>query len=137
MALKKKGFMKSYTVVKGLKFAIEWYVDQKGYSQPFEYFEESSAAQQDKALALFKFMANHGRIFNKTKFNNEGDDIYAFKINQDRYACFFFKGGKIIIANAFIKKSPKIPPREKERALKTLNDYVKRVKEGTYYEEEN
>jgi phage-related protein len=129
--------MKSYTAFKGIKFSIEWYVDHRGYSQPFEYFEKSSKLQQDKTLALFEFMANHGRIFNREKFNNEGDDIYAFKINQDRYICFFFKGGKIVVTNAFIKKSQKMPSKEKERALRALDDYIKRVQEGTYYEEEN
>ncbi len=129
--------MNIYTAFKGIKFTIEWFVDHKGYSQPFEYFDKSSKLQQDKTTALFKYMANHGKIFNREKFNNEDDDIYAFKINQDRYLCFFFKGGKIIVTNAFIKKSQKIPPREKERALRIMDDYIKRVKEGTYYGEEN
>lgn len=129
--------MKTYTAFKGIKLTIEWFVDHKGYSQPFEYFIKSSKLQQDKAMALFEFMANHGRMFNKEKFNNEDDDIYAFKINQDRYLCFFFKGGKIIVTNGFIKKTQKLPPREKTRALKTMDDYTKRVKEGTYYDEEN
>jgi len=63
--------------------------------------------------------------------------VYAFKPQPDRYLCFFFKGKKIIITNAFIKKTDKLPLREKERALAVIEDYEKRVKNGTYYEEES
>jgi phage-related protein len=130
--------MKSYTIYKGAKFTIEWYVDEKGYSQAYDFFEESSEVEQDKILALFKLMANIGKIFDVTKFRNEGEEIFAFKSNQqDRYLCFFFKGGKIIVTNAFVKKSQKIPPREKSRALNIKKNYHKRILEGTYYEEEN
>lgn len=129
--------MKAYTVFQGPKFTIEWYVDKRGHSQAYEYYMESSEAQQDKAMALFRLMANMGKIWDETKFRNEGDGIYAFKLNQDRYLCFFVKGSKIVITNAFIKKSQKMPPKEKARALNMYNSYSERVKEGIYYGKEN
>lgn len=49
-------------------------------------------------------MGEQGKIFDETKFRNEGDKIYAFKPQPDRYLCFFFQGKKIIVTNAFIKK---------------------------------
>ena len=49
---------------------------------------------------------------------------------------FFFKGKKIIITNAFVKKSQKLPKSEKERAVKAYESYEKRVKEESYYEKE-
>jgi hypothetical protein len=33
------------------------------------------------------------------------------------------------------KKSDKMPPREKEQALKAQDDYIKRCKKGIYYDE--
>lgn len=48
--------------------------------------------------------------------------------------CFFFSGKKIIVTNAFHKKSNKLPPPEKDRALKYKKDYELRVKEESYYE---
>jgi len=71
-----------------------------------------------------------------SKFRNEGDGIYAFKPQPDRYLCFFFKRKKIIVTNAFIKKTQKLPQSEKEQALKAYQSYEKRVKEGGYYEKE-
>ena len=81
-------------------------------------------------------MGDQGKIFDETKFRNEGDKIYAFKPQPDRYLCFFFRGKKIIITNAFMKKTPKLPRGEKELALKAYYSYEKRIQEDTYYEKE-
>lgn len=59
-------------------------------------------------------MGEQGKFFDKTKFNYEGDGIYAFKPQPDRYLCFFFKGKKIVVTNAFCKKTQKLPMNEKE-----------------------
>jgi len=40
----------------------------------------------------------------------------------------------VIITNAFHKKSDKLPPGEKERALRFKKDFEERVKKGIYYE---
>lgn len=79
-------------------------------------------------------MGDIGEIKNKTKFNNEGSKIYAFKPQPHRFLCFFFIGGKIIITNAFHKKTDKLPAGEKETALKYKKDYETRVSRGDYYE---
>ncbi len=63
----------------------------------------------------------------------KGDGIYAFKPKPDRYLSFFFKGKKIIITNAFVKKSDKLPLREKKKSTDCMSDYMKRVKTGEYY----
>lgn len=72
---------------------------------------------------LVKKMGDFGVIFDKTKFRNEGDGIYAFKPQPDRYLCFFFVGKKIIVTNAFHKKSDKLPKSEKDTALKNMANY--------------
>jgi phage-related protein len=82
-------------------------------------------------------MGDHGKIINKTKFINEDDGIYASKPQPDRYLCFFFKGKKIIVTNAFVKKTQKLPKNEKDQALKANQSYQRRMKEQTYYEKES
>lgn len=111
--------------------------DTKGHSQAFDYYQKQPQDKQRKLLTLFRLMAEQGKIFDKTKFRNEGDGIYAFKPQPDRYLCFFFKGKKIIVTNAFIKKTPKLPQDEKDRAIKAYQSYEKRLKEGDYYEKES
>ena len=71
----------------------------------------------------------------KTKFRNEGDDIYAMKSQPNRFLSFFFEGNKIIITYAFAKKTRKLRKQEKDRAKAARKDYIERVREGRYYED--
>ena len=130
----KKPPEKERIAYQGPVFTIEWYWDRNGQSPALEYFEELSEDRQDDLLVLLKRMGDLGRIFDKTKFRNEGDQIFAFKPQPDRFLCFFTAGRKIIITNAFVKKSDKLPPGEKERALRAKSDFEARIKKGTYYE---
>ena len=85
-------------------------------------------------FALAKRLGEMGQIRDITKFRNEGDKIFAFKPQPERFLCFFFTGRKVIITNGFVKKSDKMPPGEKDRALRLKKDFEERVKKGTYYE---
>jgi phage-related protein len=120
----------------GRKFTIEWYYDEGGYSQAFDYAEALAETDRKKLAALLMLMGDIGQVRNKQKFRFEGDRIYAFKPQPHRFLAFFFAGGKLIITNAFVKKSDKLPPGEKDRALKCMKDYEQRVKAGRYYVEE-
>ncbi len=113
----------------GERFTIEWYYNEKGYSEAFEYFLHTSNIQKRKFFILVKRMAEFGKISDITKFRNEGNDIYAFKPQPDRYLAFFIKGKKIIITNGFIKKTEKLPKNEKDKAIKHRTDYLNRFKE--------
>jgi phage-related protein len=125
---------RKYIAYKGQQFTIEWYFDGKNKSSALEYFLELSNSQKDKVLYLFRVMGDLGKIVNEEKFRYEGDQIYEFKPSPDRFLCFFFVGGKIVVTNAFEKKTAKLPIKEKERALKYKADYIVRAKKGVYYE---
>lgn len=125
---------KIYIAYEGPQFTIEWYFTAKGQSQALEYFESLSPERKRKLSSLLIAMASMGKIFNEEKFIHEGDKIYAFKPTPDRFLCFFFTGAKIIITSAYEKKTNKMPVREKARALKYKEDFLKRIKEGGYYE---
>ena len=113
-------------IYKGEYFTVEWYYDESEYSQAYEYFLSTSDIQRRKFLILVKRIADFGKIFDTTKFRNEGDDIYAFKPQPDRYLAFFFTGKKIIVTNAFCKKTDKLPQSEKALALKNKINYISR-----------
>ena len=115
-------------IYEGTSYRVEWYFDEEGYSQAYEYFLRTSDVQKRKFLMLVKKMADFGVIFDKTKFRFEGDEIYAFKPQPDRFLCFFFVGKKIIVTNAYRKKSDKLPPREKATAMKNMASYKQRTK---------
>jgi phage-related protein len=129
--------MTQYVAYEGEEFTVEWYIDETGRSRALEYFLDQPKDKRRKLLNLFRLIGDFGKIHDKTKFRSEEDGVYAFKPKPDRYLCFFFKGKKIIVTNAFVKKAPKLPQAEKERALKAFQSYERRVKEGSYYEEES
>jgi hypothetical protein len=125
---------KEYIAYQDEEYTIEWYFDINGKSQALEYFEGLEIPRKVKVIYLFKVMALTGTINNIEKFRNEGNEIYAFKPQPDRFLCFFFEGKKIIITNAFEKRQDKLPPNEKKKALAFKEDYIKRCKIGEYYD---
>ena len=112
------------------EFTLEWYYDKNGKSVAEEYFLESSEDMQRKFLILIKRMGDCGKIFDITKFRNEGDGIYAFKPQPDRYLSFFADGKKIIVTNGFRKKTDKLPRHEKDVAQRFREDYLTRKTGG-------
>ena len=121
---------KSCVIYSGEKFTLEWYYDKNGKSVAYDYFMESAEDLQDKFLVLIKKMGEFGKIYDKTKFRNEGDGIFAFKPQPDRYLSFFTDGRKIIVTNGFRKKTEKLPKNEKELAMKYRQDYLERKTGG-------
>lgn len=122
-----------YIAFEGAEFIIEWYFDEKGNSTAWDYFESLDNKKQIKLLELFELIGSVGEIKNKTKFNYEGDKIYTFKPQPHRFLCFFFEGKKIIVTNAFHKKTDKLPQNQKDKALMIKKDYESRIKRGSYY----
>jgi phage-related protein len=120
----------SCVIYAGQKFILEWYYDKNGKSVAYDYFMESSDELQDKLLVLVKKMGDFGKIYDITKFRNEGDGIYAFKPQPDRYLSFFTDGKKIIVTNGFKKKTEKLPENEKKLAIKCRRDYLERKTGG-------
>lgn len=125
---------REYIAYEGEKYTVEWYCDESGKIPALEYYKKLTTKDRIKALQLFKRMGDAGEVKDTTKFNYEGDHLYAFKPQPDRYLCFFFTGKKVVITSAFRKKQQKLPDAEKERAKKRKKDYENRVKKGDYYD---
>ena len=121
---------------KGSVFTIEWYFDERGRSQAKDYYEALSIDRRVRFMKLARLMGEVGKIFDTSKFRNEGDQIMAFKPQPDRFLCFFVVGKRIVVTNGFEKKSQKLPSGEKNRALRAKVDYETRTKKGTYYEKD-
>lgn len=126
MCLLEESMKEKFIAYLGKKFTLIWYSDDREKSEALEYFESLTPARKKKVAQLFLLLGDSGKIFNKEKFCYEGDQIYALKPQPDRFLCFFFDGSRVIITNAYEKKTKKIPSREKERALKAKENYEKR-----------
>ena len=127
--------MKEFIAYKGEALTVEWFFNEKGKSEALDFFETLSNAQKRKTLMLFKRIGDFGKIFDITKFRNEGEKIFVFKPQPDRCLSFFYVGKKIVITNGFRKKAQKLPKEEKNLALKRMKNYDLRVTNGNYYEE--
>ena len=127
--------MKEFIAYEGDTLTVEWFFNEKGESEALKFFETLSDAQKRKTLMLFKRIGDFGRISDITKFRNEGEKIFAFKPQPDRFMSFFYTGKKIIITNGFRKKTQKLPKKEKALALKRMKSYMSRVTSEGYYEE--
>ena len=127
-----------YVFYQGEKFRVEFYFTEDGELPAKKYFEEASLEAKVKLAALVKRMAEAGKIFDITKFRlvDPKERLYEFKPLNYRFFNFFYKGRKIIITNAYMKKSQKVDRKESQKARNIKKDYARRVKEGTYYEKE-
>lgn len=124
-----------YVFYRGDKFQVEFYYDKDGEMPAKQYFELSSQLVQVKLLALVKYIAENGKLFDEEKFRqvDKKNKIYEFKPLAERFFSFFCDGGRIILTNAYQKKSQKVNPRELNRAVNFKEDYQLRVKGGDYY----
>lgn len=125
---------KAITLYRGTQFSVEWYIGVNGRSDARDFYESLPIAGRVKFLKLVRLISEIGRIYDQTKFRNEGESIYAFKPQPDRFLCFFHSGRKIIVTNGFRKKTQKLPGNEKQKALKAKADFETRINQGTYYE---
>jgi len=113
-------------IYSGDKFSLEWYYDKNGNSVANEFYLKTDEGLQRKFLVLVKKIGDFGKIYDTLKFRNEGDGIYAFKPQPDRYLSFFTDSKKIIVTNGFKKKTDKLPKIEKKRAMEYRNEYFER-----------
>lgn len=123
-----------YVAYKGENITIEWYFKANGRSPALEYFEKLSSTEKDKLAYNFSVINDMGKIFDIKKFRYEGDSIFVFKVQQERFFCFFATGSKIILTNGYRKKTRKMPSIEKEKALMAKNNYFSRIEKGVYYD---
>jgi phage-related protein len=114
-------------VCEGVCFTIEWGIVSNDQCQAKEYYEALDTVDRAKALALFKRMADFGKIFDKTKFIQETQKLYAFKPRPHRFFCFFFKGKRIFIVSAYQKQTEKAPQREIRRAASLRIECLKEI----------
>ena len=127
-----------YVFYQGSKFQVEFYFSDRGELPAKEYFDSADKQIQVKLLALVKYLAEEGRLFDETKFRlvDKKEKMYEFKPMAERFFNFFYEGKKIIITNAYRKKGQKVDSRELARAINFKKDYELRVNGGDYYEKQ-
>ncbi|WP_437203469.1 type II toxin-antitoxin system RelE/ParE family toxin [Planctomicrobium sp. SH664] len=76
--------------------------------------------------ALFKRLLEHGRIFDKTKFRNIGDQVWEFKKRQGAgYRLFcVHQGNRWLLTHGTVKPGDKRLPIERDHANLIFDEHV-------------
>ena len=89
-----------------------------------DFIEGLNKADQRRALALFRRMADFGVIHNTRKFRHERNEIWGFKPTaQARIACFRIHN-VWLLTHGFIKKGDKWPGSQLNRADRIRDEHI-------------
>ena len=85
---------------------------------------------QAKIFMVLELLEEMGPALRLPYSENLQDGIFEVRAKQgsdiSRVLYFFFTGRKIILTNGFVKKTPKTPPGELERAKRYRADFERR-----------
>lgn len=129
----------------GPTFQVEWYYSVSGEMPGKDCYLGLSEGEQTRLLFLVKYMADRPFGNNRLpetmyRVEDKANKIYAFKPHAYRFFNFTTEGRRIIITNAYRKHSNKMTKADLEIlaiSAKYRQDYLRRIQEGTYYEESN
>jgi hypothetical protein len=124
-------------------FTVEWYYTEGGHLPALEYYRRMAEVDGHKLKLIVKYMADnpYGTQLPATMYRIEDREnkIFAFKPRAERFFNFTMEGSVIIITNAYHKHSQKMSKQDMEElriAARCRHDYLRRLKEGTYYDHE-
>lgn len=125
----------------GKTLMVEWYYTESGRLPALEYYQRMPKNDQERLDHMVRYLADaeFGTLLPQAMYRIEDrrQRIFAFKPGAERFFNFMTVGRKIIVTNAYRKHSQRMT-RQDLRILQTAvdfrSDYLRRVKEGSYYE---
>ncbi|MEE9296626.1 MAG: type II toxin-antitoxin system RelE/ParE family toxin [Phycisphaerae bacterium] len=90
-----------------------------------DFIEALDVGEQIKLDTLFRRMADTGKVWDDRKFKQVRGKIYEFKRYQTRVGCFRVED-RWILTHGFVKKAPRWPRSEIERAERIMNEHLGR-----------
>jgi len=130
-----------YLYYEGASFRVEWYYTEDGRMPGLDYYRALGGIDQERLDCLGRYLADSpiGVRLPMTLYRIEDrqNGIYAFKARDERFFNFMAEGGRILITNAYRKHSQKMSASDIEKlryAARCREDFLRRLREGTYYE---
>ena len=119
---------------KAVGFEVVFYVTADGTQPVRDFLQSLDKNMRAKIYHDIKLLAENGSLLREpySKHLNEGIFELRSQFGGDisRILYFFVVGRKIVLTNGFIKKTPKTPPTEIERAKRYRRDYLQRKEHG-------
>lgn len=92
-----------------------------------EFIDSLEHAHQSQVINLFRLILENGPPRNEEKFKYLGDNIYELKTRSGVRILSFFGGQKsLVLTNGFYKGKRKQVQREKEKAKRIYDNYLKK-----------
>lgn len=109
-------------VARGNWGRVEYAVRKDGSVPARDYVHSLKDIEAAKVLALFQWMADTGRIYNREKFKQVDGELFEFKAHQVRISCWR-KDNCWYLLDGFIKKQDNWKPGELSHALNLLAEH--------------
>lgn len=112
------------------QYSVEYYETQDGVRPAEDFILSQDQKMQAKLFMSLELLELQGPALREPYSKPLGNGIFEVRAKQgsdiSRVLYFFVVGRKIILTNGFVKKTPKTPPREIERAERCRADYQRR-----------
>lgn len=111
-------------------FKVIFYEREDGTEPVKDFILGLDKKMRAKIMKELKMLSINGIELREPYSKLLDDGIFELRAKSGsditRVLYFFFVGRKIILTNGFVKKTPKTPPEELDRAKRYRSDYLKR-----------
>ena len=116
-------------------FEVEFYEDRHG-KQPVKellielrdkaHTSKDARIQYQKILTHIRALEIFGTRVGEPQVKHIGDNLWELRPLAHRIFFFYWRGSKFVLLHHFIKKSQKTPPKEIEKAVQNMKDFLER-----------
>lgn len=112
------------------KFKVVFFAQEDGTEPVKDFLLSLDSKMRSKIMKELKMLAINGTKLREPYSKLLEDGIFELRAQQSsnvtRVLYFFYVENKIILTNGFVKKTPKTPPEEIERAKRRRAEYMRR-----------
>ena len=112
-----------------MKYKVHFYRSTAGRCQACDYARAMDINHQAKAKRWFVALGEMGQELPEDYGKHLRDGVWELRViiqhHQHRFLYSFWKD-IVIVTNAFLKKSAKVPPTEIEKSRKAMADWISR-----------
>lgn len=114
-------------------YKVEFYIAADDSSPVDEFLDEIAEAHRGKVIRWLSYLEKEGPNLPRPYADVLGNKIRELRIAIARHNyrfLYFFHGKQIVVTNAFLKKTDRVPQSEIERAKRHMADWINRYGGG-------
>ena len=105
---------------------IEFYADARGQAPAYEFIESLAPGEHAAALRVLDLLARYGPRLGMPHACHVEGALWELRAGPGRLFYFLCLGERFIILHGYRKRTPKMPKREIETALRRMNEVLGR-----------